>query len=257
MKSTFEVKSWSDLTVDSAIDLDMRIFRAIKSMSLMSLGAVGVEAVIERLNLEYFMCLFMEMSTSHDLPYHNLYHTRCMILNCYEGAYHENLTIEDTQGLVAAAIYHDYCHSGGTKPDTENVATALQGLEGAQAYAISKGLGLSDRAFCIAKQAIEITTYPYQREPVTLSQCIIRDADLMQPYEETETALVTQYLGLKKEIEVARNTTFTNQEFAEGMKTWQANEVIWHTRWANNKAQKRNWQECLNRLNNLITYSRP
>ena len=116
---------------------------------------------------------------------------------------------------------------------------------------------MSDRSFSIAKQAIEITTYPYEREPVTTTQCIIRDADLMQPYEENDHLLIVQYLGLKAEVEIARNTSFTSYEFADGMKKWQESEVFWHTHWANNKAQKRNWQDCLNRLNTLIINSRP
>ena len=257
MKLTFEVKSWGDMTVDAAIDLDMEIFKAIKSYSLMSLGEAGVDAVIERLNLEYFMDLFMDTSSSHDLPYHNLYHTRCMILNCYEGAYYENLSLEDTRGLVAAAIYHDFCHSGGTKPDTENVKQALFGLSCAQRYAKSKGLGLSELSLLVANSAIEITTYPYEREPVTNTQCIIRDADLMQPYEDNVDALREQYLGLKEEVEIQRNVTFSCWDFADGMRKWQETEVIWHTPWAICKAKVRNWQECLNRLNTVIINSRP
>ena len=54
MKNLFELKNWDVLTVDQAIDSDMKIFKGIKSFNLAGLHEDGVNSVIERLNLEVF-----------------------------------------------------------------------------------------------------------------------------------------------------------------------------------------------------------
>ena len=83
----FECKSWNDLTIDEAIDVDMQIYLAIKRFELMDLQE-AVPSIIERLNLEKIYDFYLEMNVSLDIPYHNLHHAHCMILNCYEGSYH-------------------------------------------------------------------------------------------------------------------------------------------------------------------------
>jgi hypothetical protein len=222
------------------LEADMTIFKAIKDRSLMN--ADVVEFIVDRLNLEPFYEFMVSFNKSNDLPYHNLYHSFCVFLNCYEGCYYEALEQEEARGLCAAALLHDFNHSGGRLVDSENIQLALQGLEHAQIYASSKLLGLSPLSLMIAQDSIQVTQFPFIYEPQSITQKIIRDADLMQPYEDDLEKMRDQFLGLKVEMEIARKTTYTRHEFATGCKTFQDAQV-WHTNWAIEKAEAKDWEE--------------
>lgn len=251
--STFECKKV--ISMEDALELDKKIFLAIKAFRLQSLGDVGVEAIADRLNLEPFVEFLTSFNGSNGAPYHNFYHSTCVFLNCYEGAWLAKLDDEEIRGLCAGALLHDFNHSAGSLPDPDNIKIALQGLKTAQAYAQSKLIGLSPKSYAIAESVIKITQYPFTREPETTPKRIIRDADLMQPYEESPDKLLKQYLGLKQEIEIQRARTYTRSEFAEGVKKFQDSETNWHTEWAIEKAAVRNWEMVKSNLVKLISMS--
>ena len=239
MKNLFELKNWDVLTVDQAIDSDMKIFKGIKSFNLAGLHEDGVNSVIERLNLEVFHDCFKAFNTSNNLPYHNSYHSQCMVLNCYEGAYHEKLPLDDTRALVAAALLHDANHSGGKESDEQNIEHAVEFVQICQRYASALHIGLSEYELSECIDCVKITKYPYENVPASPAQRIIRDADLMQPYEQDQQILLTQYLGLKRELE-ANGKSYSKIEFAEGMYEF-LNSIAWYTIWATDKAKDRGW----------------
>jgi hypothetical protein len=230
----------------------MELFRTIKTYTLQMLGERGVESIIDRLNLEPFYEFYSNFNGGSGLPYHNFYHAQCMILNCYEGAWYSNLPEDDLRGLIVGAMMHDFNHSGGSKSDTVNVQEALSGLVTAQAFARSRLVPLSHSAFEIARNAIKVTEYPFKHVPLTLTERIIRDADMMQPYEMSSYKLIRQYVGLKHEIEVQKNTKYTYSQFAEGVKKFQDSETEWFTEWALEKAKVRNWEMCKHHLSTLL-----
>lgn len=253
MKNLFELKAWDELSVDQAIDLDMRIFRAIKCYDLARLYQGGVEAIVERLNLEVFLEHFNSLNRSLRIPYHNKYHAYCMVLNCYEGAYYEKLSIESTRALVAAALLHDANHSGGHLSDEQNIQNAVEFAEIAQYFAGARFMALSPKEFTECIDCIKITKYPYESVPATPAQKIIRDADLMQPYEDDSDLLLKQYLGLKEEIELSKGP-LTKKAFAEGMYDF-LNNVEWQTDWAILKAETRGWDVLKLNLKHILEKS--
>lgn len=239
-------------TPDNFHEIDDKIRELVESFRLMSMGKQAVDVIVDRLNLEPFYEFLTTFNTGNDLPYHNLYHAHCMLLNCYEAAWHLGVPEGETRGLCVAALLHDFNHSGGHKPDSENIKAALEGLKIAQTYASSRLLGLDRFALEIASTSISVTQYPFIHEPTSLTQQIIRDADLMQAYEESEFRIVQQFLGLKSEIEIAKKTTFTNAEFAAGMKKFQDAETVWYTRWAQKKADTVGWEFAKYNLQQLL-----
>lgn len=115
-------------------------------------------------------------------PYHNNYHTACMIVNAFEAfQYYEQEPVSgylEQQNykarlykLLLACLYHDYDHTAGSMPDAINIMKATQGL-------FSTHMGYYDVAKIIA-----VTEFPFIRQPETLEEKIIRDCDLMQMLE--------------------------------------------------------------------------
>lgn len=240
------------MTIDEAMDHDLEIFLAIKRYRLMGLGEDGVAALAVRHGFERYLEFFLEFNPSNDAPYHNLYHTYCMVLNCMEGAYHEKLTESEVRIVLVAALFHDFDHTMGKEPDQINIQRALKGLESGHRMAKAQGHALTDDEIDVVRTCIGITKYPYEAEPLTPLEKIIRDADLMQPYETDKAVLVKQYLGLKAEVQVAKKVTFTNEEFSQGMRAWLDKEVVWHTDWAKEKADEKDFDEATDRLVSLL-----
>jgi len=246
---TLEYKN--EITTDEAIELDLKIFHAIKNYRLQSLNKIGVEVIIDRLNLEPFYNLFSSFNAGNDLPYHNLYHAHCVLLNCYEGGMHSRLSDDELRGLCAGALFHDFNHFGGILPDDKNIEVALEGLKIAQRYAVSQHLGLSDASLKIAEAVIKVTQYPYIIEPTTIPEQIIRDADLMQAYEDTPKELQKQFFGLKVELEVNGNKIST-VDFAKGIKEFHE-KISWNSQWAIEKVSVRNFYQAVVELVKLVS----
>jgi len=246
---TFEYKNI--ISTEEAIELDLKVFQALKNYRLQSLNKVGVDVIIDRLNLEPFYDLFSSFNAGNDLPYHNLYHAHCVLLNCYEGGMHLRLSEDELRGLCAGALFHDFNHFGGILPDDKNIKAALEGLKIAQRYALSRHLGLSAQSFEVAETVIRVTQYPYIIEPTTVPEQIIRDADLMQAYEEVPKEQLKQFLGLKSELEVKGNK-ISIADFAKGTKSF-SDAIVWHTQWAIEKAYVRNFEMIKVQLVKMIS----
>lgn len=140
------------------------------------------ESITEKL---YAYLLAGEAQTQN--PYHNLEHLLA-VANRSMSIYMSMFTGWDTcakeiQATWLAASLHDYGHSGGKLPDTQNILVAAHG---AHEFIYS----LPDREFASlhglisqVHRLIEVTEYPFVKTPQTLAECVIRDADLLTTME--------------------------------------------------------------------------
>lgn len=118
---------------------------------------------------------------ANSAPYHNLNHALTIVKYASEGAESEGLSERETRNLLLAAMFHDFNHSAGKSKDDVNVENAKKGLrEFVESEAI-EGVDLYEM-----EKLIDATEYPYQIKSgdLTLSQKILRDADLMQIFED-------------------------------------------------------------------------
>lgn len=135
-------------------------------------------------------------------PYHNIQHAFTVAINSMRIADTVSMPRMDRAVLLVAALYHDYGHSAGELTDDENIRIAVEGVR----KHLTPALG---NPFVDAVvDLIPITEYPYTREPSTLCEQVLRDADLLQHFEpdgERFTQGLAQELGfeLTKEATVA------------------------------------------------------
>ena len=151
-------------------------------------------------------------------PYHNNYHAYSMVVNCaelYEGcavvAVPQLHKVAPFQ-LLIAALFHDYAHSGGILSDAENITAACRLVTKEISPLLIVGDGEE------VTRLIQITHFPFKREPVTLEEKIIRDADLLQITMPSYAYQV--YKGLISEIRLSgahkpRQTLLTLEGYAE------------------------------------------
>ena len=227
--------------------MEIKIYLAIKEFNLAELGLPALEIVADRLGISHYLEYFLDHNYSI-AEYHCIYHAICVALNAYEGAYHEKLSDSQTKSLVLASIFHDYDHSGGMLPDTANIIRAIKGLTEAAYEDKTFGMELTIEEFTQSIQILGITKYPYEKTPATMMEKIIRDADLMKPYENDLVMLKNQYDGLHTEIERAHSSKFTREKFAKGQRTWLDSNVTWYSPWAEAKAKFIGWETTKQRL---------
>lgn len=193
-----------------------------------------------------FIRLFDEVSKvnpSNDLPYHNWFHTCCMICNCMEGALHYNLSYSECHLLGVAALFHDFDHTGGREHDSINIHRALASLN---IYVEGSNLELKHIRACIS-----VTQFPFDIEPVTIEQKIIRDADLMQILEPEWYEHVI--LGLQAEMSI-KNGPISTQDMLAG----QVNFLFDHvpsklfTEWAKQKFESDVYRCRLEEISDLL-----
>ena len=116
-------------------------------------------------------------------PYHNNFHlidvftTSMEIANTYD-----TLTDKDIIELGVAALFHDFNHSAGKlKRDSDNISLAIIGLVD---FFVKNEKSVEDSGIdeLEVEVLIGITEFPHTREPYTLKEEIIRDADMIQCY---------------------------------------------------------------------------
>lgn len=163
---------------------------------------------------------------SNNLPYHNLYHTLCVVRSVHELATegmnyrqvnnvlcgtHEppvNLTHDDVKSLLIAALYHDYGHSGGKNDESWNIRQAIASVPNEVRSPDIENL-------------IRATEYPYKdlhpNERIEYMQMIMRDADLCQIYQDN--FICQCVLGLYEEAKVM-NPNLTMKEMIDKYMTF-------------------------------------
>lgn len=164
-----------------------------------------------------------EYSTSNNLPYHNIKHTFDVFINSYKIGTYENLNEKEIAELGVSALFHDYNHSGGELTDDDNIKNAILGVE--QFFTLNKNYSTQYNIENII-DTIKITRFPYLQDPQNISQKIIRDADLLQTFEDDWIKMVL--FGLRKEMKLSMKEMLGIQtKFLENIKfnTDYANEV--------------------------------
>lgn len=167
-------------------------------------------------------------------PYHNVYHTACMIVNAAEAYnYYSNdegkYPNEDRKFLIAACLFHDYDHSGGKLTDKMNIAYANKAVLENKFWSWTESDAHAKQEII---KLICVTEFPFIREPLTLQEQIIRDCDLLQMLEpdwmdQIFVGLYTEMLNntafkdmspstfLTKQIEFLDNAKFYTKWFEE------------------------------------------
>jgi len=237
--------------MEAEIQGSLTTFQVLKEMRTMTLGRLGALRACQVAGLEPFFHFFDEYNPSLLAPYHNAYHTYCLVLNCFEGAFYERLFDDNRRILILAGLFHDFDHTEGREEDKVNIRKAIFGLSTAKKYARNNHCFITDEEFEVACELIRVTKYPYDREPETPLERIIRDADLMQPYEEDPTVLRKQFLGLKAEIEV-RRPVMTNEEFGNGLHAWYIEHAHFYSLWGKEKQHKLHYGVRLDNLKELL-----
>lgn len=119
-------------------------------------------------------------NTANNAPYHNLNHLLTVTRHAYEGIrFNNNYYGTMIEEVLVACLFHDYNHSQGALPDSDNISIAKNGLA---RFNHENQLNL-DIKFMF--DLIDATEYPYKitSEDLCPYQKIIRDADLCQIYE--------------------------------------------------------------------------
>ena len=144
-------------------------------------------------------------------PYHSNFHlidvftTSMEIANTYD-----TLTEKEILELGIASLFHDFNHSAGKlKKDSDNISLAIIGL--VDFFVKNENL---IKEYNVDELEIEvligITEYPHTREPYTLKEQIIRDADMIQCYNRNWFLnVITGFL--QREIGLSIQDSIQNQ----------------------------------------------
>lgn len=147
-------------------------------------------------------------------PYHNYKHCNDVTTWCEKILLHEGIT-QLSPELLWAALFHDYNHSGGLLPDSENIKNARIGLtvkykHYTQGYAFQFQTGY---VLAKAHEIIDCTLFDngFPNTPRSLDQQVIRDADLMSVFLPLEESLV-MCNGLYQEL-LVKQPLLTKQDY--------------------------------------------
>jgi len=166
-----------------------------------------------------------EVSSSNSLPYHNIKHVLDVFKNCYNLSFYEEVSDKSVVELGLAALFHDFNHSGGQLADSQNIINALLALDG---FFITHPVYNKEVDKVSISNIIKATQYPYviSDDVLSIEQKIIRDADLLQTFEEDWITMIM--FGLRKEMKKSMVEMIKIQVgFLENMK--------FYTKWANEK----------------------
>jgi hypothetical protein len=141
----------------------------------------------------------IDNNSSNHAPYHHLNHMLRVMSFCNEGCKYHRLTGKSRTNLLVAALFHDFNHTMGEKPDDANIQNAIQGV---QLWYSSNPLNSTNINIERVIEIIKATQYPYviNQEDLTLEQSIIRDADLMVPLESDWVGNLI--VGLSSEMKI-------------------------------------------------------
>ncbi|MCF7820473.1 MAG: 3',5'-cyclic nucleotide phosphodiesterase [Candidatus Pacebacteria bacterium] len=122
---------------------------------------------------EYFVICFLSDNAFN--PYHNFRHTMTVVCETYKAILHyqNKLNKNEVKALLIAAFFHDFNHSGKNGNEGKEIENAIIAMEN---NLLEADKGLSKQI----KTLIKATQYPYHKMVNSLSEKIIRDADLSQ-----------------------------------------------------------------------------
>lgn len=148
---------------------------------------------------------FIENNTSNNLPYHNLYHSLCVMSEVgrmIDITDYFDLTSEEERDLLIAALYHDYHYTIGPIPDSLKVDMTV--------IKLPIGTSFNDRV----RRLIKYTAYPYSKDiilnenisKIDYMGLILREADLCQCLKDN--SIHQCIFGLKEEMDPSNKMTY-------------------------------------------------
>lgn len=163
------------------------------------------ESVIPEHAAALYACMERQY-VDNPVPYHNVEHMRAVAniaMRIYYSIYMPG-KVANTQAklLFLAASFHDFNHAGRKDvPDSENIAKAIEAF---RTFYQSVEPNNHDFTIEYVSNLIAVTEYPFIKEPVTLTEMIIRDADLLMVSEPDAHAFIE---GLDEELERPTKTS--------------------------------------------------
>ena len=147
---------------------------------------------------------FIVNNPSNNLPYHNLYHSLCVMSEVgrmIDITDYFDLTSEEERDLLIAALYHDYHYTIGPIPDNLKVDITILNLP--------NGTSFNNRV----RELIKYTSYPYSKDiildenisKIDYMGLILREADLCQCLKDN--SIQQCIFGLKEEMDPSNKMT--------------------------------------------------
>lgn len=206
-----------------------------------------MEDKLKQLNLLDTYNWVMENNKSKDLPYHSNYHLKMVTETALKGCEAYLTAFDDfSKRLVgAAALFHDFNHTGSGKNDDENIEIAIESFKD-----YNKNFNkFSNNEEELIIDLIESTRFPYVKTSydLTLPQNVLRDADILQGHF-SDDYLNKIVFALQKEgyTESNKVKTLQNQlKFIESLK--------FGTSWGN-LTHKEHYQRLVDIITKEIQY---
>lgn len=151
---------------------------------------INVLDIIREFNMDEYLNIILTKNKSNNAPYHNINHLLCVTEFCYVIGKEEGVSKKDLKILTTAGLFHDFNHSEGKKKDDENIKQAKNAV-----IKYVKEEDIED-----VNKLIDATQFPYviEDKDLTKLQKIIRDADMMQTFQNNFIHQVI--FGLSKEL---------------------------------------------------------
>ena len=180
-------------------------------------------SLINLLGLQKEIAFYELFNDSKGLPYHNMVHVDHMLQSFVDmlifnrASYRasdlidEGFTLEDMQIIASAIIFHDFGHTGISRPDSKNIEIAITGykdfLSFGGDYNTLKIPGLNGQVIGL----IRGTEYPYTGSSWSSLVEVIRDLDKMCIYQFTDSPheAASQMVGLYRELSASSQISQT------------------------------------------------
>lgn len=175
--------------------------------------------IAKDVGLEKEFQAFERYNRAAGLSYHNRYHSCFMINKVDDMSGINELPEVSRKALVLAAMFHDFNHSGGVVTDVVNIGNAVAGLLSHVHVDESFPKELLEHVMGL----IQVTEFPFLKDPVTIEEKIIRDADILQGC--TPHFAKTIYVDLYQELLISK-PEMTLIEFRKGQEAFLRNAVM-------------------------------
>jgi hypothetical protein len=192
---------------------------------------------------------------SHSRPYHDWYHTCCVVectilgLRYYLRTNLDELTETQVNSTIIAAAFHDVGHAGVREPDIVNVSRSIiiahHFLEGLSIHDKGASSDAVDVPFML--ETMQSTQYPFKREPLNECQATLRDADLLQILEPTWFDDI--YCNMYQEF-LEGNPTLDFKDFCMNEKSFITNAKFYSV-WFREQMQKEFSDVALSRVDQV------
>lgn len=187
-------------------------------------------SLLSSLRIERAWAFHLESNPSRDMPYHNAAHAGMMLGDLAAMAARRDCLVSggSLRALALAIAFHDFGHSGGALPDSENIPVALRAL--GSFCELHPENGVADLR-AESERLILATQYPYL--PADLSDpaaAAIRDLDLMTVFHLLDPDPAVAELALSQ-LEGLRAESFpaaSGAEFA-AISSKFLRAASWHT----------------------------